>query len=60
MKRDANDILREEGPDALREAFDSSIEQQKAKRSGRPPLRGLPARGRTSPRWPMARPRLGR
>jgi hypothetical protein len=28
MKRDANDITREEGPDALREAFDRSVEQQ--------------------------------
>jgi hypothetical protein len=34
MKCDANDILREEGPDALREAFDRSIEQQQKSLNG--------------------------
>ena len=31
MKRDASDITRDEGPDALREAFDESVRQKQAR-----------------------------
>ena len=44
MKRDANDILREKGPDVLREAFDRASAKQVGN-SGRPvrPATGMEA-----------------
>jgi hypothetical protein len=48
MKSDANDILREQGPDALRHAFDHSVRAQNKKNSKPNGQMGLVHRDRTT------------